>query len=76
MKRIYNIFFILLLSCMTACIENDLSYPDVDVEIMNLSVDGAKEIDINYEDRKINILLSETVEISSVRFIEFKLAEG
>lgn len=76
MKRIYNIIFILLLSCVTSCIENDLSYPDVDVEIMNLSVDGAKEIDINYEDRKISILLSETVEISSVRFIEFKLAEG
>ncbi|MDD5892105.1 MAG: hypothetical protein PUC72_06155, partial [Bacteroidales bacterium] len=76
MKRIYNIFFILLLSCMTSCIENDLSYPDVDVEIMTLSVDGAKEVDINYEEHKINILLSETVEISSVRFIEFKLAEG
>ena len=59
-----------------SCIENDLSYPDVKVEIVAFELDGMKDKTIDYNARSISIILSETAEISAVKVTDFRLNDG
>ena len=49
MKRIHHIITAIMLCSMVSCIENDLSFPDVNVEITEILFDGAKEIKVDYD---------------------------
>lgn len=58
-----------------ACIENDLSYPDVHVQIDKIDLEGMENYTVDYNTHVISVLLGEQAEISAVRVNEFILAE-
>ena len=47
MKRINQILTAAMLVATVSCIENDLSFPDVNVEIAEISIEGAKETKVD-----------------------------
>ena len=56
-----------MLVATVSCIENDLSFPDVNVEIAEISIEGAKETKVDYESFAIEIVLEETANLSAVK---------
>lgn len=76
MKRINQILTAAMLVSTVSCIENDLSFPDVNVEIAEISIEGAKETKVDYESFAIEIVLEETANLSAVKVSNLKLAEG
>lgn len=71
-------YFILLFSILffARCIENDLPYPIVNGEILSFEAKGEiKKALIDTDKRIVTISLSETVDISKVEIIDFKMNE-
>ena len=76
MKKFYNILAAMILCfAAQACIENDLSYPDVHVQIDKIDLEGMENYTVDYNTHVISVLLGEQAEISAVRVNEFILAE-
>ncbi|MGM9786067.1 MAG: hypothetical protein ACI3ZS_04455, partial [Candidatus Cryptobacteroides sp.] len=77
MRRIHHILSMAIaLVSIASCIENDLSYPDVDVEITALDIDKAKETSIDYLNHTISVTLEETASLSEVKVNSLILNEG
>ena len=55
------------------CIRNDIPYPRINAAITALEVDGASAVNINSEERTVEIVLEETTDLRNVgiRSIEF-----
>ena len=76
MKKILNILLTFMIPAMVSCIENDLSFPDVNVEITSLDIKGVKESRIDYETYTISLVLEENARIDSVKIDSIKLGKG
>lgn len=77
MRRIHHILSMAIaLVSIASCIENDMSYPDVDVEITALDIDKAKETSIDYLNHTISVTLEETASLSAVKVNSLILNEG
>lgn len=60
----------------TSCIENDLSYPVAIAEFMSLELEGQKTVTIDKENRKIEIVMGENVDMTNVKVLSYSLSEG
>ena len=74
----YLIFFIIaLFAGLTSCIHNDLPYPKIQQNIVELSAYGeSKNALIDSSSMTATVYLSETVDIENVRFTNFKVSAG
>ena len=65
------------LMALTSCIENDIPYPVVEMEITDIEVEGAMgEPQIDRVNRTIALTLAETVDIRNVRITAIEYTEG
>lgn len=78
MKRlINNLLALVLLGCCTACtFENDMSYPVIVAEFTSISIEGAEEVNIDRENRRVEIILDEKSEIDAVEVSDYQITEG
>mgnify|MGYP004565881033 CR=1 FL=1 len=65
MKKLYTLIALLL--PLISCIRNDIPYPIEEAVITSLDVEGAEEITIDKDNRKIVINLKEITDIHKVR---------
>lgn len=57
MKRI--LLSVLFAATLVGCIENDLPLPVIEPRIMSMQVEGASEVNVDSENRNIEITLDE-----------------
>lgn len=69
MKKSLAYLFAVLVTAVS-CITNDLPYPVIVPHITSIAVDGAENVDINFEDRIITLTLPETQDLRKVRIRE------
>ena len=62
MKRVFALFIVLVTS-LSGCIENDLPLPVVVPKITSMEVDGASSVVINSEKQNVHITLNEQTDI-------------
>ncbi len=76
MKTIYK-YMLLSLSVLAAvsCIENDLSYPDIDGKITALELEGQKSVTIDDAANRIDIVMGETADMAKVKVEKFEYTE-
>lgn len=77
-SRIFSGIMVPLITVLAAlatagCIRNDIPYPRINAAITALEVDGASAVNINSEERTVEIVLEETTDLRnvSIRSIEF-----
>ncbi|MBQ2418760.1 MAG: hypothetical protein II281_03025, partial [Alistipes sp.] len=75
MRKFLTIIAALL--CLSSCIENDIPYPVVELDITAISVEGAVgEPTIDPASRKITLNLAENVDIRNVKITDIQYSEG
>ncbi len=62
MKRILSIALTSVLSILFSCIRNDVPYPDVEAQIVDIQVEGAKSVRIDALSRTVTVTLDETMD--------------
>ncbi|MDE6715752.1 MAG: hypothetical protein K2J74_04630, partial [Muribaculaceae bacterium] len=77
-RRIYNILFsFLLLTAVAGCIKNDIPYPHLDTEILEISAEGeVKSATIDNEEQTVTLYLGETVNPEAVTISNIVLSDG
>ncbi len=61
---------------MTSClIENDISFPEKDALITAFEVEGQKSVNIDTENRHVEIVLTEQTDISAVKLLKLEFNE-
>ncbi len=76
-NNIHFLFAALLSLLLSACIQNDIPYPRIKAQILDITVDGqigAAEID--NENRKVSLTLADTVNLRQVRIRDLILTDG
>ncbi len=77
MKMISKYLMSILLSfVLVSCIENDISYPRVEAEIISLELEGQKSVTIDKEARRIDVVMGELADMSKVRVSDFSVTEA
>mgnify|MGYP002520866986 FL=1 len=66
MKRESILIFLIPLLALS-CVKNDIPYPVVVPHILTLDAEGAKSVEIDNENMKVNIVLEENVDLKNVR---------
>ena len=75
MKRFITIISALL--ALSSCIENDIPYPIVELEVLDIEVEGAVgEPTIDRINRTVSFTLAENVDIQNVNIIRFECSEN
>lgn len=68
-------FFISFVCMFTACIHNDLPYPNITQTITEIAVEGqSREPFIDSLDLKVTLYLEETTDIENVKFTQFHVS--
>ncbi len=62
-----SILIFLLPLLAASCVKNDIPYPVVVPHILTVDAEGAKSVDIDNEDRTVNIVLEENVDLKNVK---------
>jgi len=76
MKRLFTyIFLIITVLALGSCIENDLSYPRVNADIISIEVEGQKEVSIDAEKNTVEIVVGESVDLSGVKILACNLSD-
>ena len=79
MKRIYktSLPIVLLLFLLASCIKNDIDYPVIKLQILDMTVKGqTSAADINAETRTVTFNLEESVNLKKVQLTKLELTEG
>lgn len=78
MKRIYrNSLLGVLLLLLASCIKNDIDYPVIKLQILDIAVEGqSSNAVINTETNTITLNLDETVNLKKVLVTKLELTEG
>lgn len=74
MKRI--LLSVLFAATLVGCIENDLPLPVIEPRIMSMQVEGASEVNVDSENRNIEITLDEQTDISQVNITGVEFADA
>lgn len=76
MRRMFSFMpALLLLLCVTSCIENDLSYPYVQVGITAFEVEGQKSVTIDSDKKNVSIVMGESADLGHVRVLRADVTE-
>ena len=70
MKRESILIFLIPLLALS-CVKNDIPYPVVVPHILTVDAEGAKSVDIDNENRTVNIVLEENVDLKNVWIKEY-----
>lgn len=71
------ITLIAALLALSSCIENDIPYPIVELDIIDIEVEGAiGEPNIDRANRKVTVSLAENVDIRNVKIASIECSEG
>lgn len=79
MKRVYknSLPIVLLLFLLASCIKNDIDYPVIKLQILDLAVKGqTSTTEINTETRTVTFDLDESVDLKKVELTKLELTEG
>ena len=78
MRRIYiNGLMVGMMLLITSCIENDIDYPVVKLQFLDIVVEGQSgNAIINTETNTITLNLDETVNLKKVKVTKLELTEG
>ena len=75
MRRFITIIAAML--ALSSCIENDIPYPVVELDITNIEIEGAiAEPQIDRANRKVTVTLAENIDIRAVKITKFECSEG
>lgn len=72
MKRIVT--YLVAVLAVTACIENDLSYPALEPELLSISLEGQKSVAIDKDAHIVNVVMGETADMSRVKVLSYSTA--
>ena len=71
------ITLIAALLALSSCIENDIPYPVVEMDILNIEVEGAiSKPNIDRANRKITVDIAENIDIRNVKITAIECSEG
>lgn len=75
MRRIIA-YFVSMVSmlAMCSCIENDLSYPALEPELLSLSLEGQKSAVIDKEACMVNVVMGENADLGKVKVLSYAAA--
>ena len=75
MRRIIA-YFVSMVSmlAMCSCIENDLSYPALEPELLSLSLEGQKSVAIDKESCMVNVVMGENADLGKVKVLSYAAA--
>lgn len=59
---------------MCSCIENDLSYPALEPELLSLSLEGQKSVAIDKESCMVNVVMGENADLGKVKVLSYAAA--
>lgn len=78
MRRIYiNGLMVGMMLLIASCIENDIDYPVVKLQFLDIAVEGQSgNAIINTETNTITLNLDETVNLKKVKVTKLELTEG
>lgn len=77
LKKTAYIVFSIVLMTLSSCIKNDLPYPKIQQNILEIAADGElKEAKIDTVNLSVTLFLDEAVDPSKVTFSKFKVTEG
>lgn len=77
MKKFTGFIAASLMVLLTACISNDIPYPQIPQRILAIAAEGeSKSAYIDSLAYEVNVYLEETSDIRNVRFTEYKISEG
>lgn len=75
MKKTATYFVTLLfMLAMNSCIENDLSYPAMEPELLSLELEGQKSVTIDKDMHVVNVVMGENADMSKVKVLSFSAA--
>lgn len=75
MKRAITYFVsILSMLMICSCIENDLSYPDLEPEFLSLELEGQKTVAIDKNAAVIDVVMGERTDMSKVKVLSYTVA--
>ena len=77
MKKIIRGIIAAMTLISSSCIENDIPYPVIPMDILSIEVEGTTgDCTIDYTNRMITIPLAETTDIQNVRIKDVTITEG
>lgn len=77
MKYLKFICFLSVILYMPSClIENDMSYPRINAEILSFDVEGQVSSTIDQKNHTVSIVLGETAEMTQLRITKFTVTDG
>ena len=71
----YTYILLALSLIAVSCIKNTLSYPRVKGEVVAFEVEGQKSVNIDSENRIVDIVLDETADEKSVKVLNYAYSE-
>ena len=75
MKRFVAYISVLLSVVMIhSCIENDLSYPALEPELLSLELEGQKSLTIDKDSCMVNVVMGENADLSKVKVLSYTTA--
>ena len=74
MRNLISMFVLSFVCALTGCIENDIPYPVVELEILGVTGEGFTAT-IDRLNRKVTLALDETTDISRVRITSVSLTD-
>lgn len=77
MKQFGNIIAVVLTAFLvSSCLfKNDLSYPQVDMAVTSIELEGQVSVTIDREARHIDVVMGETADLSNVRILDIQLSK-
>ena len=80
----YIVALVLVLFSLTSCIENDIPYPKMDLQVISVEVEGQSNADdsnrqeavISKKERKISLYVNDRVDLSQLKITRFEITEG
>ena len=74
MRKLIYIFTAVI--CLAGCIDNDLPYPVVVPHITSMSVDGAENVSIDYDNQVVTAVFPETKDLRAVSILSVEIDEA
>lgn len=78
MKSAFNILsaVLVMMSAVSCLVENDMAYPKVIASITAFEVEGQVSVSIDENSRRVDVVLSETADVSNLKVTKFEYTEA
>lgn len=78
MKSAFNILsaVLVMMSAVSCLVENDMAYPRIIASITAFEVEGQVSVSIDENSRRVEVVLSETADVSNLKVTKFEYTEA